>query len=148
LDTNILPSINRLLTGSEPAALQRKVIEALGATSEPDAGLMLTHALTNLPPALHDAAFTQLLGRADWSLTLLDAFQSGELKPALLPAPQRLRLREHKDKAVSARAAEVLKALPEPEEKEKEKDTPDKPKDDSKKEDSKKDEPKKSKPAS
>lgn len=143
LDTNILPSISRLLTGSEPAALTRKVIEALGATSEPDAGRMLTHALTNLPPALHDAAFNQLLGRADWSLTLLDALQSGELKPALVPAPLRQRLREHNDKAVSARAAEVLKSLPEPEPKEKEKDDTDKAKDDAKK-----DEPKKPKPVS
>jgi hypothetical protein len=57
----------------------------------------------------------------------------------LLPTPLRQRLRQHSDKSVSARAAEVLNSLPEPDEKE----TQDKLKDDSKK-----DEPKKPKPAS
>ncbi len=130
LDPNILPAVGKLLDGSDAPALQRKVIEGLGATAEPAAGRLLTQALTNLPPALHDTAFTQILARTDWSLALLEAFHSGELKPALLPKPVRQRLRKHSDKSVSSRAAEVLNSLPEAEPKEKAAPDKEEPKED------------------
>ncbi|HEU0010894.1 MAG TPA: PVC-type heme-binding CxxCH protein [Verrucomicrobiae bacterium] len=119
LDTNILSSVRRLLGGSESPGLQRKAIEALGATADPEAGRTLCQALTNLPPALHDAAFAQILKRADWSLALLEFLQSGEVKLASLGPGTIHRLRTHSDSAVALKAREVLDALRGPEETEK-----------------------------
>jgi putative membrane-bound dehydrogenase-like protein len=119
LDTNILPSVRALLGRSEASGLQRKAIDALGATADAEAGRTLCHALTNLPPALYDAAFAQILKRADWSLALLDSLRDGELKLASLGPAMIHRLRTHSDSAVSLKAREVLDALRGPEETEK-----------------------------
>ena len=119
LDTNILPSVRRLLGRSESAALQRKAIEALGATADADAGRTLSYALTNLAPALQDAAFAQILKRADWSLAFLDSLQNGDVRLASLGPGMIHRLRTHGDSAVSLKAREVLDVLRGPEETEK-----------------------------
>ena len=116
---DILPAVTNLLGGSNSAGVQRKAIEALGASADPDAGKFLTAAVPRLAPGLQEAAFNQLLKRADGSLALLEALHSGGIKPALLGPGLVHRLRTHNDKAVASRAAEVIDALRGPEEKEK-----------------------------
>jgi putative heme-binding domain-containing protein len=117
-DLQIIPAVGRML-GSGSVALQRRLIEALGATPEPAAGAQIINAYPKLAGELRDPAFAQLVKRADWSLALLAAVQSRQIDlPSLGPAAIH-RLRTHPDKAVSERAIAVVDAIRGPEQREK-----------------------------
>ncbi len=119
LDANILPAVTALVAGDASAALQRRVIEALGTTGEAAAGQALVAALPKLDQDLREAAFGQLLKRADWSGATVQALADKQLDPALLGPANLFRLRTHADAAVAQRATEVVVALRGPEQKEK-----------------------------
>lgn len=119
LDANILPAVTALVASDASPALQRRVIEALGATGESAAGAALLTALPKLDPDLREAAFGQLLRRADWSGTIVQALADKRLDPALLGPGNLFRLRTHADATVAKRAAEVIAELKGPEQKEK-----------------------------
>src|SRR6185295_2925228 len=84
VSSEILPAVTNLLGGENSAGLQRRAVEALGSTADADAGKFLTAAVPRLAPGLQEAAFNQLLKRADGSLALLEALNNGGIKPGLL----------------------------------------------------------------
>jgi len=119
LDTNILPAATKLLGPDESTMLRRQATEALAASGDAAATRQLIDAAPKFSTDLFDFAMVQLLKRGDASLALVDALESGRVKPATLGPALIHRLRTHNDTAVSRRAGEVLDALHGPEEKEK-----------------------------
>ncbi len=111
LDASILPSVTALVAGDASPALQRRVIEALGTTGEPLASQTLLAALSKLDPELREAAFGQLLKRADWSESVVQALADRKLDPALLGPSGLHRLRTHADAAVAKHASAVIEEL-------------------------------------
>ena len=119
LDASILPAVAALVASDAGPVLQRRVIEALGATGDAVAGQALLAALPRLDPELREAAFGQLLNRAEWSAAVVQALADRKLDPALLGTGNLFRLRTHGDAAVANRAAAVIEELRGPEQKQK-----------------------------
>ena len=119
LDAGIVGAVAALVASDASAALQRRVIEALGSTGDAAAGQALLAALPKLDQDLREAAFGQLLKRADWSAAVVLALADRKLDPALLGPGNLYRLRTHADAAVAKRATEVIAELKGPEQKEK-----------------------------
>jgi putative membrane-bound dehydrogenase-like protein len=119
VDADILPAVRALLASDASPVLQRRVIESLGATGDLAAGRALLAALPKLEPDLREAAFGQLLSRAEWSSAVVQAMADRKLDPALLGTANLYRLRTHGDATVAKRAAEVIEELRGPEQKQK-----------------------------
>jgi putative membrane-bound dehydrogenase-like protein len=119
MNPEILPSVASLLGSSSSALLQKRVVESLGATSDPAVAPLLADAYARLPQEVQDAAFAQIIKRADSSLALVEALQAGKVTLANLGPSSIHRLRTHSDKAVAKRAGEVIDELRGPEVKEK-----------------------------
>ena len=119
VDAGIVPTVAALVAGEASPALQRRIIEALGATGDAGAGAALLAALPKLDQDLREAAFGQLLRRVDWSSAVVQALADKKLDPALLGPGNLYRLRTHADAAVAKRAADVIAELKGPEQKEK-----------------------------
>src|SRR6185295_3863920 len=94
-------------------------IEALGASGDPVAGQKLMAALPALDLDLREAAFGQLLKRADWSEAMVQALADRKLEPEMLGPSGLHRLRTHADEKVAKHAVEVITTLRGPEQKEK-----------------------------
>jgi putative membrane-bound dehydrogenase-like protein len=119
MNADILPSVAALLGSSASTSLQKRVIESLGATGDPAIAPLLAEAYGKLPQELQDAAFAQIIKRADSSLALVEALKAGKVTLATLGPSSVHRLRTHSDKAVAKRAGEVIDELRGPEVKEK-----------------------------
>jgi putative membrane-bound dehydrogenase-like protein len=119
LDASIVPAVAALVTGDASPGLQRRVIEALGATGDKVAGQTLLAALPKLDFDLREIAIGQLLQRADWSVVVLQALGERKLDPAVLGLANIHRLRTHADANVAREAETVLTQLHGPEKKEK-----------------------------
>jgi putative heme-binding domain-containing protein len=120
LDASIVASVARLVGGDASPGLQRRVIDALGTTGDAAAGKALLTALPTLDFDLREAAFGQLLKRADWSGSVVQALSDRQIEPRLLGPANLHRLRTHADASVAERAGKAIDALKGPEEKEKE----------------------------
>jgi len=120
LDAAIIPSVGALLGSDASAGLQRRVIDALGATPEAGAGEQLISAYTRVSQELHENLFGAIVKRSDWSMALVQALADKKIALLQLGPAFQHRLRTHADKAVAARALSVFDSLKGPEQKEKE----------------------------
>ncbi len=118
MDAQILPSVGKALAGANPA-LQSRLAAELGATGDAAAGRELVGAFAKLSPAGQDAAFTQIMRRADWAALMVSALKDGSVTLGQVGPTSAHRLRTHPDSAVAAKAREVIEALRGPEAKEK-----------------------------
>ena len=119
LNPEILPAVAAVANSDASPAFKKKVIDLLGASGDPAVGPLLAKAYPTLTGEAQDAAFTQLLKRADWTTGFLDALSAktipiGSLSPVALG-----RLRSHADKTVSDKAIAVIDELRGPQLKEK-----------------------------
>jgi uncharacterized protein len=119
LDSGIVPGVARLLGSSASPDLQKRIIEALGSTGDAAVGRDLIAAYVNVPTELRESVLGQLLTRADWSLTLVQALADRKIDHLALGPSNLHRLRTHPDKTVAARANAVIDELKGPEQKEK-----------------------------
>ena len=119
VDSGIIPAVASLLGSSASAALQQRIIEALGATGDAAAGSALIAAYAQVPAELREAVLGQLFTRADWSLALVQALADKKIDYVALGPSNLHRLRTHPDKAVAGRANAVIDQLKGPEQKEK-----------------------------
>ena len=119
IEPNVIPSVAALLSPQVSLALQKRVAEALGATSDRAAGQALITAMPQLNAELLETAFGQLVKRADWASLLVQTLADKKLEPNLLGPANLFRLRTHSDKSVATRANEVIDALKGPEQKQK-----------------------------
>ncbi len=119
LDAGILPSVARILGSTNSAALQLRVVVALGNVAEPAVGGILANAYANLPAPLQETAMNEHFKRADWSLALLDAIEAGKINLATVGPVGINRLRTHSDRTVAERANKIIDTIRGPEMKEK-----------------------------
>ncbi len=119
LDGAILPSVTRIIGSTASPELQKRVIEALGATADPAVGNAFANIYPKLPPDLQKAVFPQIIKRGDWSLALVNAIKGEQINLASLTPSDVHRLRTHADVSVAKRANEVIDELRGPELKEK-----------------------------
>ena len=117
LDASILPAVSALLGGNSSVALQKRVIDALGAGNDTAAALVA--AFAKLPPELVEPAFGQLVKRAESANALLDVLESKQVDLMKLGPARQHRLRTHPDLAVARRANAVIDGLKGPEAKQK-----------------------------
>jgi len=119
MNAEILPSVAGILGSSASASLQKRAIESLGTSGDAAVAPLLAGAYAKIPADLQDAAFAQIIKRADWSLALVEAVKSGKVTLANLGPSSVHRLRTHSDRGVAKRAGEVIDELRGPEAKEK-----------------------------
>ncbi len=119
LNSGILPAIAAVATSDATPTLKKKVIDLLGASGDATVGPLLAKAYPNLTGEAQDAAFTQLLKRADWTSGFLDALSAKTIPFASLSPVALGRLRSHADKAVSDKAIALIEELRGPQLKEK-----------------------------
>lgn len=119
LNPKIVPAVAKIIGSTASAELQRRVIDSLGNTADTAAGQAITTSYPQLPAIVQEAAFSQLIKRAEWSLMFVEALASKKVPLALLNPVSIGRLRTHADRRVSDRAIAVINDLRGPEMKEK-----------------------------
>ena len=108
---DIIPAIRVALTADGSDNLKRDLLAALGDQEGKDIGGLIVTSYEKLKPALQLAAFDQLLKRPEWSNSLLDAIEKGDVKPAEIGPSNVARLRTHPNKQVATRANKMLEKL-------------------------------------
>lgn len=119
LNPEILNLVGGLLGSGTSTALQRSVIQSLGAIAEPQVGAVLAGNYSKLPDDLKDFALNELFKRADWAMAILDAVQAGKFSLNTLGPVAISRLRTFSDSAVATRANRMIDEARGPEVKEK-----------------------------
>lgn len=104
------PVLLELLDQKHPQAVQLAALMALGRFTEAQLGPELARRFGGLTPRLRASALELLLARADRARALLQAIESGEIRPTALDATQVKLLQQHRDRAVRELAARVFAA--------------------------------------
>ncbi|MBI3207853.1 MAG: c-type cytochrome [Candidatus Solibacter usitatus] len=102
------PVIQKILSGSSPAALQTAAIDAIGAFRRPEATAAILSGWKSYPPDTRTKAVNALLSQRDRIPVLLTALENGTAQPAMIEMNARNRLLEDKDRAISARASKIF----------------------------------------
>ena len=98
-----------LVPQTDPA-MQTAAVEALARSGVDSVPAALAAAWPGMSPGVRAAAVEAWLSRGPWASDLLDRVASGTVPPVALSLPQRDRLLRHPDRAVAARAQELLAA--------------------------------------
>ncbi|MEW6304536.1 MAG: PVC-type heme-binding CxxCH protein [Verrucomicrobiota bacterium] len=89
-------------------ALRKAALAALGAYESDSIGAKVVELLPKLKDDARTAAFALLASRPNWGLSLLQAVQSGSVKPNTVPPNVADRLRQHKEPAVAGLVAKFF----------------------------------------
>lgn len=93
-----------------PDALRRSLMEALQKQDADDVASTLLGDWGRRSPAQRGALLAVLLSRDNWSASLLNAVERGDVAPAELSPLHRQQLRQHADGALRARAEKLFPA--------------------------------------
>ena len=115
LNSDIVPSVAKIVGSSASPALQKRVVESLGSTADPQVGVRFAEVYPNLSPEVQPLVFAQLVKRSDWSLAFVEALKNSKVALTSLTPTDVHRLRTHADNAVAKRANEVIDELRGPE---------------------------------
>jgi putative membrane-bound dehydrogenase-like protein len=97
-----------LLDPQESMETQRQAIDHLGGTSDRRAAAVLVDAWPVLSARARERAFRHLIGRPEWTRSLLDAIEAGDVRATDLGPIRLHRLRHHAHEATAQRAVSVL----------------------------------------
>jgi putative membrane-bound dehydrogenase-like protein len=107
-----------LITPRTTPALATGLIQAIGRSESPDVGDDLVAGLSMMTPAVRPGALRVLLGRGDWTESLLDGVEQGAVRLSQLSLDQKQALAAHPDRAIARRAKRLLDSsgggLPDP----------------------------------
>ena len=106
----VAPTLTKIL--GEPAAPELHVaaIETFTSFDDAAAAEALLAGWSGYGPQARQRAVDALIRRTGWVGALLDAVEGGAIAPAAVDPVAKIRLAEHPDEQVSARAAKVLGA--------------------------------------
>ncbi|MBC7817565.1 MAG: ThuA domain-containing protein [Planctomycetaceae bacterium] len=108
LDGDTTASLVKLITPRTSAELANGLVEAIGLSESPTAGDTLIASWPTLTPTVRQTALRGLLARADWTKTLIAAFESGDVQLTDLSLEQKQALANHPDKQLAARVKPLL----------------------------------------
>ncbi len=106
-----------LITPQTSPELAAGLLDAVAKSEASATAGALIERLPTLTPAVRQAALRVLLGRADWTASLLDAAEQGQARLAELSLDQQQHLAAHPDKDLAERAKKLLAqggGLPDP----------------------------------
>jgi len=112
-------AVFNVLASGASAALQTRVVEAIGEQTDTSLAKDLAKALPKLSGEAQSAALNQLLKRTTWAAALLTALETDVIPPTVLGPANIHRLRVHPDPAVAKRANDLMDKLRGPAAKEK-----------------------------
>ncbi|MEO5803143.1 MAG: ThuA domain-containing protein, partial [Verrucomicrobiota bacterium] len=118
-NSEILPSVAKILGSHSSASLQERIVETLGGIGETEVGNALVEVYPRASSELQEKIFAQIIRRADWSMSLIDAIKNGKINLGAFSPAAIHRLRTHGDVKVSQAANQVIEQLRGPEAKEK-----------------------------
>ena len=104
----VAPVATRLLGASEPPALQQAAIVSLGASSDARVSLALLEKWPELTPGTRATVVKTIYSRESRLPTLLDAIESGVVRPGDLSAIQREQLTTGRDETIASRAKKLF----------------------------------------
>lgn len=96
------------LKGSNAPLTQTAIIDALRNRDDSRIPTLLIELFPQMVPSVRRASLDLLIGRAAWSLALLEAAESERIAIANIDATRAHQLRQHKDEAVRALANRIL----------------------------------------
>jgi putative heme-binding domain-containing protein len=99
---------SELLDARQALDVQLAAVEALSVTDAPEVSEALLAGFGRYTPKLQTAALEAVLARANRLPGLLDALESGHVRPSALSAAHRLRLTENRDPTIRDRARKLL----------------------------------------
>jgi putative membrane-bound dehydrogenase-like protein len=99
------------LSARQPDAIQSAAIKTLAQHMQPEVTRTLLNAWPNLEPNAKTAAIAAMVAREDRTIALLEAIQSGTIKPTELGASQVQSLALHKTPKIAALAKTALASV-------------------------------------
>ncbi len=108
LDADTTTTLAKLITPRTSAELASGLVEAIGLSESPAAGETLIASWPTLTPTVRQKAMRGLLARADWTKSLIGAFEAGAIELTDLSLEQKQALAAHPDKQLAARVKPLL----------------------------------------
>lgn len=96
------------LSPRTPPELALGLLSALRQSDAPTTGRLILERLPGLTPAARSASLGVLLGRPEWTKSLLESAEKGELRLAELSLDQKQSLIDYPDRTLRRRAKELL----------------------------------------
>ena len=106
-----------LVTPKAPPELASGLIAAASGSDAPEVGAALVEAMGPMTPPAQRASLLALLGRTDWTGTLVGGIEAGQVPLSLLTLSQTQALAAHPDASIAGRARALLArggGLPDP----------------------------------
>jgi putative membrane-bound dehydrogenase-like protein len=108
LDAHAAAALIHLITPRTSTELAQGLLEAAGVSEAPETGKTIIAGLPSLTPSVRPAAIRLLLSRTDWTKSLLDGIEKGQVQVAELSLEQKQSLAAHVDKDIQNRAKPML----------------------------------------
>ena len=106
-----------LVTAKTPPEVASGLIAAVAHSDAPEVGTALVDAMGPMTPAARQAVALALLGKTDWTGSLVGAIEAGKVPMSLLTLSQSQALAAHPDRSIADRAKALLAkggGLPDP----------------------------------
>ncbi len=107
-DANTAASLAKLITPRTSAELANGFVEAITQSDSSAVGETLIASWPTLTPTVRQTALRGLLARADWTKSLVAAFEAGTIELSDLSLEQKQALAGHPDKELAARVKPLL----------------------------------------
>jgi putative heme-binding domain-containing protein len=107
-DVASVKDLLELITPSTSPDFAQGLIDAVGRSEAADVGTAVIERIPTFTPAVRPAALRVVLGRADWTRTLLRAMNENKIRLTDLSLEQRRTLAEHPDRAIARQARTLL----------------------------------------
>ncbi|MBS0201764.1 MAG: ThuA domain-containing protein [Planctomycetes bacterium] len=108
VDADAPQSLLALITPRSSVELSTGLLDAVGLSESPEVGSAIVAALPALTPSVRPTAIRLLLGRTDWTKSLLDGIEAGRVQLTELSLEQKQSLSNHFDRSIQARARPLM----------------------------------------
>ncbi len=107
-DSQVVEALLSLISPRTPRTLALGLVDAAGRSESPAAGPLLVARIAQMTPAVRAEALRALLARPEWTASLLDGAERGDLSLSGLSLAQSQALASHPDSALAARAKALI----------------------------------------
>jgi putative membrane-bound dehydrogenase-like protein len=107
-DSDLATQLLQAITPRSSPELAKGIVESVSRSEAPEVGASLLASLNTVTPQVRPAILRALLGRGDWTPSLLKAVDRGILQLNDLSLDQKQALAAHPDEAIAKQAKELL----------------------------------------